>query len=253
MKPQFLDSSGCRLAYCASPATRPGLPHLLFLGGFRSDMTGTKASWLEAYARSKGYGYTRFDYSGHGQSDGAFEDCTFDRWLGDALTVFDRLTGEGKVLVIGSSMGGWIGLHLALRRTNRILGLIGIAAAPDFTKTMIETRFNETMRRDYRETGRALVPNAYSTEPYIITRALIESGDQLCLLDNTHDLNLPMHLIQGLRDDDVEGSMPQRIEAAFPKARVTIHLIGDGDHSLSRPQDLDVIASSIESLISAYN
>lgn len=245
---QFLArQDGPQLAYERVEARLPGLPTVIFLGGFRSDMAGTKAGFLSARARETGQGFIRFDYSGHGRSAGRFDDGTIESWRDDALSVIDRLS-TGPVLLIGSSMGGWIALLVALLRPDRVAGMIGIAAAPDFTRNMVEQRFDDVMRASYAARGYADVPNDYSPEPYRITRGLIESGNRVCLLDREHDLQIPMHLLQGLRDSEVPGDMPDRIAGAFPAAAIKIHLIGDGDHSLSRAEDLDLLADCIDDL-----
>lgn len=246
---QFLArQDGPQLAYERIEARSPGLPTVIFLGGFRSDMAGTKASFLSARAREAGWGFIRFDYGGHGRSAGRFADGTMESWRDDALSVIDRLS-TGPVILVGSSMGGWIALLAALLRPDRVAGMVGIAAAPDFTRNMVEQRFDDVMRASYDARGYAEVPNDYSPEPYRITRGLIESGNRVCLLDRVHDVRIPMHLLQGLRDSEVPGDMPDRIAAAFPQAEIKIHLIGDGDHSLSRPEDLDLLAECIEDLI----
>ncbi len=246
--PQFLERrDGPRLAYVRTIAAPHGatLPTVIFLPGFRSDMQGTKAQYLEAQCRARGQGYLRFDYSGHGQSSGRFGECTLESWRDDALSVLDRLS-SGPVVLAGSSMGGWIGLLLALMRPERVKGFIGIAAAPDFTRDLVEYRFDETMRASYDARGYAELPNDYSPEPYIITRGLIESGNRVCLLDRTHELPIPVRLLQGLQDSEVPGDMPERIAACLNGADVQIHLVPDGDHSLSRPQDLALLGRQVE-------
>lgn len=245
MTVQFLErQGGVRLAYQRVAATRPGQPTLIFLGGFRSDMTGTKAGFLADFAQGRGQNYIRFDYSGHGQSGGRFQDGTIEIWRDDALAILDRLT-DGPVILIGSSMGGWLALLIALARPGRVRALIGIAAAPDFTRDMIDHRFDDVMRESYAARGYAEVPNDHSPQPYLITRHLIESGNRVCLLNAVHALPIPVHLLQGQRDSEVDWRMPERIAAALSGADVKIHMVADGDHSLSRPQDLDLLAGCI--------
>lgn len=244
METTFLKRPGYPdLAYNHLPATRPGRPGVLFCGGFRSDRKGTKATHLEGFCQDRGMAYTRFDYSGHGDSGGRFADGTIESWRDDALAVLDTLTG-GPLVVVGSSMGGWIGLHLALLRPGRVRGFVGIAAAPDFTRDMPK-HFDDAMMRSYRENGYAEVPNGYDPRPYLITRALIESGNRVCLLDSTHDLPIPVHLLQGGCDTEVDPSTPERIRACLTGAFVTVTMVNDGDHSLSRPQDLALIEQAI--------
>lgn len=242
--------------------TRPGRPELvcdlvegggncgpgvIFLGGFRSDRTGVKATHLAQFCRVRGMAYVRFDYSGHGESGGAFVDQTLDMWRDDVLAVFDRMTA-GPQIVVGSSMGGWLGLLLAMARTDRVRAFVGIAAAPDFTRTMIDDKLDDAGRAQYDRDGYVDIPNAYSDEPYRVTRALIESGNRLCLLDRVHMLEIPMSLLQGGCDSAVDPAMPHRIRTAFPRAAVTIRMIDEGDHSLSRPQDLALLEETIISV-----
>lgn len=238
-----------RTAPAAAPAASPAavLPGVVFLGGFRSDMTGTKAQYLEARCRERGQAYMRFDYSGHGQSAGRFESCTLEGWRDDALAIIDRLTA-GPLIVVGSSMGGWLGLLSALARPDRVLGLIGVAAAPDFTRDMIDDGFDDVMRESYAARGYAEMPNPYSPHPYIITRALIESGNRLCLLNGQHDLPIPVRLLQGGQDHAVPADRPQKIADCLNGADVKIHMIEDGDHSLSRIQDLELLDAQVVEL-----
>jgi len=248
--PRFLERNGFpRLAYVrtASAGAGAALPGIIFLPGFRSDMQGTKALYLEAQCRARGQGFIRFDYSGHGLSAGRFEDGTLESWRDDALSILDRLS-TGPVVLVGSSMGGWIGLLLALMRPQQVRGFIGIAAAPDFTRDLMENRFDDTMRASYQARGYAELPNDYSPEPYIMTRGMIESGNRVCLLDGRHELPIPVRLLQGLQDKEVSGGMPDAIAACLAGADVQIHLVPDGDHSLSRPQDLALIDQQVEAV-----
>lgn len=232
------------LAYNRLPAADPALPGLMFLGGFRSDRGGTKARFLEESCRRRGQAYVRFDYSGHGESEGRFEDGTIESWRDDALAVLDTLT-EGPVVLAGSSMGGWIGLLLALQRPERVRGFVGIAAAPDFTREMVERRFDDAMRAALARQGFVDVPNDYSPAPYKITQGLIDSGNRVCLLDRKHRLPIPVRLLQGKRDTEVDWHMPERIASCLDGAAVEITLIDDGDHSLSRPQDLALLEQAV--------
>lgn len=242
---EFFESrSGNRIAYNRLAATAPGQPDLMFLGGFRSDMEGTKALYLEAQCRSRGQGFIRFDYSGHGQSGGRFMDCTLETWRDDALDIMAKLS-EGRLVLAGSSMGGWIGLVLALSNPDRVCGYVGIAAAPDFTREMMEQGFTSAMKESLKLRGYAEVPSDYSPEPYIITQDLIDSGARLSVLHKTHDMVMPVRLVQGKRDTDVDWRTPERIRECLPRADVKIHLVEDGDHRLSRTEDLALIDSAI--------
>jgi pimeloyl-ACP methyl ester carboxylesterase len=255
METLFLDRRGApKLAYNRIPGTNPALPSVIFLGGFRSDRKGTKAMFLEESCRKRGQAYVRFDYSGHGDSGGRFEDGSIESWRDDASAILDRLT-SGPVILIGSSMGGWIGLLLALARPDRVKGFIGIAAAPDFTRGMVEDRFDDTMRESFESRGYADVPNDYSPEPYRITKELIESGNRVCLLDRTHSLAMPVRLLQGEMDAEVCWETAGRIQSCLTGAETRIYMVPDGDHSLSRPQDLDLLDRTLEEMnriISGY-
>ncbi|HBR68397.1 MAG TPA: alpha/beta hydrolase [Rhodospirillaceae bacterium] len=236
------------LAYIHSPATPDGAnaPLVMFLGGFMSDMHGTKATFLETQCRARGQEFLRFDYSGHGLSDGKFVDGTIGLWKDDALAVFDHVIKNPAVLV-GSSMGGWIALHLALSRPERVKAIVGIAAAPDFTQGMYEEYLTDAQKREITERGFTEMPSDYGA-PYIITRALIEDGERQLLLDRDHDLALPIRLLQGKEDVQVPWQTALIIKERFKAADVEITLIEDGDHSLSRPEDLALIDQQVQAL-----
>ncbi len=236
------------LAYIHSPATPEGFgaSPVVFLGGFMSDMHGTKATYLEAQCRMRGQEYLRFDYSGHGLSEGKFEDGTIGLWKDDALAVFDHVIKRSAVLV-GSSMGGWIALHLALLRPEQVRAVVGIAAAPDFTQGMYEEYLTEAQKREIAEKGFTEMPSNYDA-PYIITRALIEDGKKQLLLDRDHDLALPIRLLQGKKDDQVSWQTALTIKEKFKAADVEITFIDDGDHSLSRPEDLAILDRQVQAL-----
>ena len=181
-----------------------GGPGLFWLGGFRSDMTGTKASAIDAFAAQRGLAATRFDYSGHGLSSGKFIDGTISRWLEEALAVFDQLT-EGRQVVIGSSMGGWLALLLAeaRRESGRVAGLILIAPAFDMTRALMWDRWTKKARKEFAASGIHLEPNPYSTDPDPITRGLIEDGDRHLVGARLVETNCPVHILQGRMDKDV--------------------------------------------------
>lgn len=244
METSFLRRSGHPdLAYNRQPGQNSALPTIMFLGGFRSDRNGTKATHLEKFCAGRGQSYIRFDYSGHGDSGGLFAEGTIESWRDDALAVLDRLV-DGPAVLVGSSMGGWIGLLLALARPEQVKAFVGIAAAPDFTR-IITKRFTPPMQEEYTLKGYVEIPNNYSPTPYLITRTLIESGDRVSILDRPHSLSIPVFLLQGKEDSEVHWTMPGRIKACLPKASVSITLVEDGDHSLSRPQDLALIEQAI--------
>jgi pimeloyl-ACP methyl ester carboxylesterase len=226
----------------------PGLPGIVFLGGFKSDMTGTKASVLDDFCAARGLGFLRFDYSGHGASSGDFLDGTISRWFADALAAFDRLT-EGPQILVGSSMGGWIMLLVALARPARVKGLVGLAAAPDFTEELIWRRLSAADRAQLMDEGRIEQPSEYSPEPTVITRALVEDGRKHLLLDDRIGIDAPVRLLHGLADPDVPHQVSLRLQAALTAQDVVASLIKDGDHRLSRPQDLARLCAAVEELV----
>ena len=241
----YSDDRDTRLAYVRLEATAEGdsLPAVMFLGGFKSDMAGTKAVFLEEQCRARGQEFVRFDYSGHGESDGAFADGTIGSWAQDALDVLDNIVKRDVVLV-GSSMGGWISLLLLKERPERIKGVVGIAAAPDFTKD-IEEKMTDSDWDMVHKIGRLEVPNDYSVEPYIFTKDLLDDGKENSLLDKTHNIEAPLILLQGKLDDDVEWEKANRIVKSFPGPETQAIFIDDGDHRLSRDQDLKLIDQQV--------
>jgi pimeloyl-ACP methyl ester carboxylesterase len=241
---------GYFLAYRRRFASRDGAnqPGIVFLGGFKSDMTGTKASALDEFCHARGLGFLRFDYSGHGESGGDFLDGTISRWFADALAAFDRLT-EGPQILVGSSMGGWIMLLVALARPERIAGVIGLAAAPDFTETLIWWNLSDADREQLLSAGKLEQPSEYSAEPYVITRALIEDGRKHLLLNGRIAIEAPVRLLHGLNDRDVPHQISLRLQARLKTEDVVVHLIKNGDHRLSRPQDIARLYATVEELL----
>ena len=211
-------------------------PTIVFLPGFRSDMEGGKALRLTAFAAARGQAMLRLDYSGHGVSDGRFEDGTIGLWTEDALQVIDRLT-EGPLLFVGSSMGGWIGLNLALMRPGRVMGYVGIAAAPDFTEELIWAAMPRLERDRLMSEGVVYAPSGYG-EPLPITRALIEDGRRHLRLGAPIPLRCPVRLLQGQQDPDVPWATALTLAERVESEDVVVTLIKDGDHRLSRESDL---------------
>jgi len=220
-------------------------PGTVFLGGFRSDMTGIKAGALAAHCRARGQAFLRFDYFGHGASSGDFREGTVGRWLADALAVLDRLT-VGPQILVGSSMGGWIALLVALARPERIAALIGIAPAPDFTEDLIWNRLSAQERRQLPERGELLHPSAYEENPIPFTRRLIEEGRDHLLLRGPIGIRCPVNLLHGMRDPDVPYETSLRLSRCLPETDVVVELIEDGDHRLSRDQDLARLMTSLD-------
>ncbi len=233
-----------RLAYRLSTGRSPTL---VFLPGFMSDMTGDKAAHLAALCETLGHACLRLDYSGHGASGGRFEDGTIGRWTQDALFLIDRLT-EGKLILVGSSMGGWIALLAAIARPTRVAGLIGIAAAPDFTETLIKPALTAAQRDTLERDALLRIPSAYGGEQ-IITRRLIEEGAQHLLLGGPIPIGCPVRLLQGQQDPDVPWRTALRIAECLQSQDVRVTLIKDAGHRLSRPQDLALLVRAASDLL----
>ncbi|HEX2890053.1 alpha/beta hydrolase [Vineibacter terrae] len=212
-------------------------PTVVFFGGFRSDMTGTKAMALDAWARRAGQGFVRFDYFAHGQSSGEFRDGTIGRWLDDALTVIDTLTA-GPLVLIGSSMGGWLSLLAARARPARVAGWIGIAAAPDFTEDLMLANLSPEARAKLQRDGELRRPSRYSDEPDVLTWRLIEEGRQHLVLRTPLRIAGPVHLFHGLKDPDVPWALSQRLLSHIEAPDVAATFTKDGDHRLSTPADI---------------
>jgi len=245
-KPQFLDAEdGARLAYHYTPGASPGV---MFLTGFKSDMEGGKALALEAHCKARGQSFMRFDYRGHGQSSHDFEEGTIGLWAKDAVAVLDAVT-DGPQILVGSSMGGWIMLLAALARPHRIAGLVGIAAAPDFTEDLIWDAFTDEQRAAMDRDGFVSIPNCYDDEPYRIVRPLIEDGREHLLLRAPIDLDVPVRLIQGMLDEDVPWRTALAIQEKIVSQDVDVTLVKDGGHRLSEPQDLDRLGRIVDQLI----
>jgi pimeloyl-ACP methyl ester carboxylesterase len=219
-------------------------PTLLFLPGYASDMEGAKALALDAFAERHGLAMLRHDYSGTGSSAGEFEAGTLELWLEESLAVLDGLT-EGPVIVVGSSMGGWIALHLALLRPQRVAALVGIAAAPDFT----EWGFSAEQKRQLVERGRLEEPNPYGPEPQVFTRGFWESGQRLRLLDSGIAADCPVRLIHGEKDEEVPLEVAFRTMRQLRSADVQVTVIKGGGHRLSEPHEIAAILRTVGALV----
>lgn len=235
---------GATIAYRRLAGEGPGI---VFLGGFRSDMTGTKALFLEEYCRGRGRPYVRFDYFGHGASSGDFALGTIGRWRDDAIAVIDSLT-TGPQILVGSSMSGWIMLLAALARPGRVAALVGIAGAPDFTEELLWPRLTPAQRREIEERGRVVLPSDYDPAGYLYTRALIEDGRRHLLLGGPIALAMPVRLLHGLRDESVPWWLSLRLAERLAGHDVIVTLVKDGDHRLSRPSDLARLAQTLDAL-----
>jgi pimeloyl-ACP methyl ester carboxylesterase len=235
-----------RIAVRARTGAAPGL---FWLSGFHSDMRGTKAVALEAWAAGRDRACVRFDYSGHGESGGAFVDGTIGRWLEETIAVFEQFC-DGPQVVIGSSMGGWMALLLAREMARRparrvsLAGLVLIAPAPDFTEELMWKGFSPEIRHQIETNGVWLRPSAYG-EPYPITRALIEEGRNHLLLGGSIDVGCPVRILQGAQDPDVPWQHAFALAHRLPADDVVLTMIQDGDHRLSRPQDIARIIAAV--------
>ncbi len=249
----FASASGLALAYLRRPA-RPGveLPGLVWLGGFASDMRATKASHIDAYAERTGRAYLRFDYSGHGESPGALKDGCIGDWFAQALEIFCALT-QGPQIVVGSSMGGWIACLLARAlaqsgQSDRLAGLTLIAPALDFTEKLMWPRLPAAARSAIERDGLYMLPNAYSPKRTPLTAKFFEDGRKWSLLDAPLRLHCPVHILQGKNDPDVPFTHALTIVEHLSADPLVLTLIADGDHRLSRPQDLASLVRAIETL-----
>jgi pimeloyl-ACP methyl ester carboxylesterase len=221
-------------------------PTFVWLGGFRSDMAGTKAEALAEWAAATGRAYVRFDYFGHGESSGVFERGTITRWREDALAVLDTLT-EGPLVLVGSSMGGWISCLAAVVRPERIAGLVLIAPAADFTSALMAPEMTAADRQALEETGVWLRPSDYG-DPYPISRDLLEDGARWTILPGPVPVTAPVRILQGGADPDVPWPHALALAQALTSADLVFSLIKDGDHRLSRPQDLTRLIAAAEDL-----
>ncbi|MEW5421544.1 alpha/beta hydrolase [Amorphus sp. 3PC139-8] len=233
---------------------RPGAePRVLWLGGFMSDMKGTKAEALDEWGERAGRAVTRFDYSGHGESEGQFVDGTISRWLEEAEAVFEAYC-PGPTILIGSSMGGWISLLLAQRlkakgQADRLAGMVLIAPAADFTETLMWAAFPDDVRETIMTEGVWNRPSPYGEAPYPITRALIVDGRRhLLYTDQAIETGCPVHILQGVRDEDVPWTHVTDLVSRLARDDVVLTLVKDGDHRLSRPQDIERLIAAVEGI-----
>lgn len=238
----FLDPrDGPKLAFRLRQGAEPTL---LFLPGYASDMEGSKAVALDALAEGCGLAMLRFDYSGTGSSKGGFKDGTLGRWLDEATLLLDELT-DGPIVLVGSSMGGWIALHLALRRPERIAALVLIAAAPDFTQWGYTDEQKAVIQRD----GRLELPNPHGDEPQLTTHGFWQSGERLLLLGREIAIDCPVRLIHGDRDEDVPLDIAFRLKDALRSADVQVTVVKGGGHRLSAPHEIDTILRAVTALV----
>lgn len=247
-EPDFIDVDGAKIAV----RNRAGqvAPGIVWLGGYRSDMLGTKAVVLDEWAEKTGHSALRLDYSGHGESGGDFNQGTISRWLNESLKILDKYA-EGPQILVGSSMGGWIALRMAqeLKKAGKSpAGIVLIAPAPDFTAELVEPSLTDKQKKDLMEQGYFEEPSEYSPNPYIYTRALIEDGRNNLVLKGIIETGCPVHILQGMQDEAVPYQHALKLVEHLPVDDVTLTLVRDGDHRLSRPQDLELLIRTVSAL-----
>lgn len=242
----YLDlTDGRRIAYRFRPATAgPNRPTLVFLPGYASDMDGTKALALDVFAEARGLGLLRFDYSGTGSSNGDFADGTLACWLGEALALIDAMT-EGPLILVGSSMGGWLMLQVALASPARIAALVGIAAAPDFT----DWGYSPDDKAALLELGRIELTDPSGGDPQVTHRAFWQSGEEMHVLDAPIEIDAPVRLIHGEADHDVPIGIALKLLDRLRSADVQLHLIKGAGHRLSEPRDIEAILRAVDHLL----
>jgi pimeloyl-ACP methyl ester carboxylesterase len=236
---------GAAIAYHRVQGAAPGI---VFLEGSRSNMTGTKALYLDEYCRRRGQAYVRFDYFGHGRSSGDFADDTISRWAEDAVAVVDQLT-EGPQILVGSSLGGWIMVLAALARPARIYALVGIAPAPDATEDLLWPRLDEAQRNELLTTGSVTLPSEYDPAGYTYRLSLIEDGKRHLVMRAAIALACPVRLLHGLCDASVPWQTSLRLAEQLASRDVTVTLVKDGDHRLSTAPDLVRLAATLDELL----
>jgi pimeloyl-ACP methyl ester carboxylesterase len=222
-------------------------PTVVWLGGFRSDMGGTKAQALDLAAAEHGFAYLRFDYFAHGQSSGRWENATIGRWREDALAAIDSLT-DGPLVLVGSSMGGWTACLAAIARPERIKAMVLIAPAPDFTEALMRPQLSPEALRELDLNGVWMAPSQYDG-PYAITRKLLDEGRDWLILDKPVAIHAPVRILQGGEDPDVPWRHALKLAEAMASENLVFSLIKDGDHRLSRPQDLGRIATAVREVL----
>ncbi|MBB6261117.1 pimeloyl-ACP methyl ester carboxylesterase [Paenochrobactrum gallinarii] len=252
-KPEFITVDGAPIALRYRAGSKA--QGITWLGGYRSDMLGTKAETLDQWAAANDHEFLRLDYSGHGESGGDFNEGCISRWLNESLTVHHQYNKNPQILV-GSSMGAWITLRMTqelIKQGKGPAGIILIAPAPDFTARLIEPNLSEEYKKSLIEKGYFEEPSEYSPNPFIYTRKLIEDGRQNLVLTDIIETGCPVHILQGMKDEDVPYSHALLLTEHLPVDNVTLTLVRDGDHRLSRPQDLDLLTRSLDMMIAQIN
>lgn len=248
-EPTFVDGPNGKLGLLRTQAADPSRPGLLWLGGFMSDMSGTKAAHLHAAAEAAGLGYLRFDYTGHGVSERAFTEGCIGDWAADARFILETQT-EGPQILIGSSMGGWISLLLARALPERLAGLVLIAPAPDFTERRMWAEMTDEQKADLEREGMIRVPSDYDPAGYPLTKRLIEDGRRHLLLGGEIPFAGPVRILHGVKDADVDWRQTLELAEKLTSEDVTVTLIKDGDHRLSEPDNLNRLQAAVLELAS---
>ena len=246
------DGDGAGRRGIAVRAQAGAAPGLFWLGGYKSDMKGTKAVALADWAAQAGRACVRFDYSGHGESEGVFTEGTIGHWLADSLAVFDACC-RGPQILIGSSMGGWLALLLTRELKRRkgdgkasVAGMVLIAPAVDFTEELMWKRFTPEIKRELEDNGVWARPSQYSAEPYLVTRQLIEEGRKHLLLGGLIETGCPVRILQGVEDSDVPWRHAVELTSRLASDDVVLTLVKDGDHRLSRPEDIERLIQAVK-------
>lgn len=239
--------NGNQIAYVRTNGKAPGV---IFCGGYMSDMTGTKALSLETLCREIDHSFLRFDYSGHGASGGIFEDGTISSWTQDTLAVLDNVV-TGPQILVGSSMGGWIMLLVALARRNRVQGLVGIAPAADFTERLLHEELTDKQLTKLHRDGLITIRSPYAEEPYVFTKSLLEDGAKHRLLNRTIELHCPVRFLHGIQDDSVPWRYSLELANSLSSNDVEVTLVKAGDHRLSEESDIARLRKTVVGLIEA--
>ena len=237
--------NGNQIAYVTTNGKAPGI---IFLGGYMSDMSGTKASSLEMLCREIGHAYIRFDYSGHGLSGGDFRAGSISTWTDDTLAVLDNIA-VGPQILVGSSMGGWIMLLVALARKNRVQGLVGIAPAADFTQRLLHEELTDQQLTALHKDGLITIKSPYAEKPYVFTKALLEDGTKHRLLNRTIELDCPVRFLHGIQDDSVPWRNSLDLANSLSSNDVEVTLVKAGDHRLSEEADIARLRETVVGLI----
>jgi pimeloyl-ACP methyl ester carboxylesterase len=237
------------LSYYKTSYKNSPKPGIIFLGGFKSDMNGTKAQAIASYASKNKYNFIKFDYSGHGRSSKNFCECSIDTWLEDTLLIIDYFAQDKPQILIGSSMGGWIMLLAALLRPEKICGLIGLAAAPDFTEDLIFNCLTEEQKKELLSNKIISYSNEFCQDSYPISLKLINDSRQHLILRNVINLKMPIRLIHGMQDVDVPYSTSIKIAELVESQDIILHLIKNAGHSLSEKDNLEIIYKNIDEMI----